>query len=593
MATLFKTLKEYLYPDNGPKKFVIPNYQRGYKWSVRLAKEQTSVEYLVEGLKSAYVNRSGQQFFLQGITVVEDGNQVILIDGQQRTTTLYLLFYCLGQENISGNRNIDLDYSIRPQSQEFLYKLKEKEFDYHVKDPDNLNQDIYYFKEAIAQINALLPDNLNRKDFVNFLLNSISMLYIVVDRDKAVRTFTMMNGQKAKMHDEELVKAEMLHLVSLSDKLTDIPAIKTLEDTFFILKEITAMEWDTNALRSKYARDWDKWLYWWNKEEVKDYFNTHKPMGLLLEYYFKKQKNGNTFSFQNFKKLLPDNEKKPAKDVFKGLRDLQKDFEDIYDDPIAYNCLKCSLIGLSGNSEDKYNVIMYFIDNKRNRECQKEYAKWSLLGSTHIEITEAYTKALKDTDEKIDNVQKRKERANLMIDNLSKAKVYNKYDDVLYKQLLRLNVEEYNKLNGGNGLKFDFSVWGNKSLEHIYPKSKFYHVEATEDGSLRYIRGDDMEISAEDAAHLLNSKEVFTDSSRYSEHCIGNLVLLYGRNNSEFGDLSFEEKKAKFFNNERSFESRNLLHTISSFAKSAWAPVQIEETTEQILKMLARDYNIE
>ena len=62
-----------------------------------------------------------------------------------------------------------------------------------------------------------------------------------------------------------------------------------------------------------------------------------------------------------------------------------------------------------------------------------------------------------------------------MIEDLSKAKVYNVYDDILYKQLLRLNVEEYNKLNGGNGLKFDFSIWDNKSLEHIYPKSKFYH----------------------------------------------------------------------------------------------------------------------
>jgi hypothetical protein len=38
-----------------------------------------------------------------------------------------------------------------------------------------------------------------------------------------------------------------------------------------------------------------------------------------------------------------------------------------------------------------------------------------------------------------------------MIEDLSKAKVYNVYDDILYKQLLRLNVEEYNKLNGGNG----------------------------------------------------------------------------------------------------------------------------------------------
>ena len=94
-------------------------------------------------------------------------------------------------------------------------------------------------KEAIKQIQKIFLhsiNNLNRKDFVNFLLNNISMLYIVVDQDKAVRTFTMMNGQKAKMHDEELVKAEMLHIVSLSDKLSDLPTIKTLEDTFFYIK---------------------------------------------------------------------------------------------------------------------------------------------------------------------------------------------------------------------------------------------------------------------------------------------------------------------------------------------------------------------
>lgn len=595
MSTFFKTLKEYLYPDNGPKKFLIPNYQRGYKWSVRLDKEQTSVEFLVAGLKSAYEadnkNRNGQQFFLQGVTVVEDGDQVILIDGQQRTTTLYLLLYCLGRENITGNRNIELDYSIRKNSQDFLNNLKKEEFDYHSADPDNQNQDIYYFKEAITQIYTLLPNDLNRNDFANFLLNKISMLYIVVDRDKAVRTFTMMNGQKAKMHDEELVKAEMLHIVSLSDKLTGIPAIKTLEDTFYILREITATEWENNALRSKYAREWDKWLYWWNKKDVKDYFNSQKPMGLLLEYYFKLQNKEEVFSFQNFKKLLPDNQKKQAKEIFKGLRDLQKDFEDIYNDPIAYNYLKCAVIGASSNADDKYNVIMYFINNKRDRACQTEYAKWRLLGSSHIEITEK-DKDPTVVDRSIDNAKKREDRAVQMITNLSKAKVYNVYNDALYKQLLRLNVEEYNKLNGGKGLKFDFSIWENKSLEHIYPKSKFYHTEISEDGNMRYIRGDDTEISEEEATILLDSDKVFSNPDRYSEHCIGNLVLLYGRNNSEFGNLPFEKKKAKFFNNERSFDSRNLLHTIASFAKSEWGSAQIEEASDEIIKILARDYNI-
>lgn len=381
----------------------------------------------------------------------------------------------------------------------------------------------------------------------------------------------------------------MLHIVSQPNQVAIVSSLKTLEDTFDILKEVTSIEWETNALRSKYAREWDKWLYWWNKEDVKDFFNTHKPMGLLLEYYYKKKQSNNTFSFRNFKDILPDNNAKKAKDVFKELRDLQKDFEDLFNDPISFNYLKCSLI-CSGDSDDKFNMILYFIQNKRNHERLKNYAKWRLIGATHIEITEQFTSDPTAEDGKIDNTQKRHERATNMIDNLSKSHVYNVYDDLLSKQLLRFNVEEYNKLNSGKGVKFDFSIWTNKSLEHIYPKSKFYHLETREDGSKMFVRGDGAKITQKETQVLLDSTIVFTDTTKYSEHCIGNLVLLYGRNNSEFGNLPFEEKKKKFFNNERSFESRNLLHTISSFANSKWETSDIEEAAKKTISVLTNEY---
>ena len=67
MATNFKTLKEYFYPDNGSKIFIIPSYQRGYKWSVKESKGETSVEYLVSSLIKSYHNNPNQQFFLPQI----------------------------------------------------------------------------------------------------------------------------------------------------------------------------------------------------------------------------------------------------------------------------------------------------------------------------------------------------------------------------------------------------------------------------------------------------------------------------------------------------------------------------------------------
>jgi hypothetical protein len=236
---------------------------------------------------------------------------------------------------------------------------------------------------------------------------------------------------------------------------------------------------------------------------------------------------------------------------------------------------------------------MYFINNKRNYDGLKSYAKWRLLGATHIEITEEFTNDPTVEGGKIKNESKRQDRAKKMISNLSKPDIYNDVynKDVLFRQLLRLNVEEYNKLNDGK--KFDFSIWRNKSLEHILPKTHFFHIEQYEDGQIKYVRGDGKVISESDTKTLLDSKSktVFTDPSKYSEHCIGNLVLLYGSNNSSFGDMEFEDKKKKFFNNEICFESRSLLHTISYFANSKWEPADIESSAKKIIEILKSDYN--
>lgn len=597
MATHFKTLKEYLYPSNGQKTFIIPTYQRGYKWSVRIKEEQTSVEFLMESLIQAYKYDKEQSFFLQGVTVAEDGNNIYIIDGQQRTTTLYLLLFCLDRANIVDEKNIIISYEIRKEPKDFLQNLKDASFKYKEADSENKIQDIYYFKEAIEQIKEYLEKNIvEYSNFTDYLLNKVSLLYIVTDREKAIRTFTMMNGHKATMHDEELIKAKMLHLISLPTTIKGLPSISSLDDTYSIFKEFVANDWETDSLRSKYAREWDKWLYWWNRSDIKKYFNTQRPMGLLLEYYYYRQKgNQEHFSYQNFNKLFPDNSRKSAKVVFKGLRDLQKDFEDVYNNPLSFNYLKCALIGSNGDNEDKFNTILYFINHKRDIEMLKNYSKWRLLGSTHIEVTEEFTNDPTQKDcLKISNKIRREERALKMLHCLSQSHVYGIYNDILFKQLLRLNVEEYNKLNNQKGIKFDFSIWDHKSLEHIYPKSSFYHIENNhETGEKKYIRGDGENITEDMAKKLLLESEVFSNTEKYNEHCIGNLVLLYGKNNSEFGARSFAEKKEMFFNNEICFESRNLLHTISYFAKSKWTPKDIEEASTCILRRLANDYNIQ
>jgi hypothetical protein len=586
--TAFKTMEEFLFQDN--KTFVIPNYQRGYKWAVKeKEKADTAVEKLMDNLLNADKN---QQYFLQGVTVVEENDKIILIDGQQRTTTLYLLLWCLGKEKIE---NITLNYDIREQSKKFIHNLKNESFDIENFDKENKFQDVFYFKKAIKQINSkiekLKTDESKFKEFIDFLLKKVTILYIVIDKDKATKTFTMMNGSKATMLQEELVKAEMLRMVSFPD-LKGKQVSTSVDDNLNDLKEIIAKDWEINALRSRYAREWDKWLYWWNRKDVKDFFGVENPMGLLLKFYYTRKQIDNLideskkFSFENFRELFIGNEKLKTKLTFKELRDLQKSFEDIFNNAKLHNYLKMSLL-CSINNDDKYDIIDYFIHKKHEKNLIDDYAKWRLIGSTHRQIVKG--KELREDEDK------KEDKAAEVLNKLSGSFVYQNAYDFALKQLLRLNVEEDNKLFDGKGRKLDFSIYGNKSLEHIHPKSKAYYKKeiVNEDESLTivYKDGNDIELGVLEPKGIewLNRDEMGTNCS---EHCIGNLVLLDKNENSKFNNKPFDAKKEVYFNVDEVFKSRNLLHTISVFANSNWKKEHIQENQKKFIVRFKQDYGI-
>lgn len=583
--TVFKTIEDFLFQEN--KTFVIPNYQRGYKWAV---KENNSTSSAVQKLLDDLIGANHEQpYFLQGITVVEEDNKIFLIDGQQRTTTLYLLLWCLENELI---KNIQLEYDIRKSSKEFINNLKVDGFDFEDFDRVNGNQDIYYFKKAIEQINAKLKPFRDEKSklsgFIDFLRTKVTILYIVIDQEKATKTFTMMNGSKATMLQEELVKAEILRIISLPDISEQIVS-SSVNDNLNNLKEIIATDWETNALRSRYAREWDKWLYWWNKDQVKNYFDTEKPMGMLLDFYFWKKDNSvKSFDFDSFKALLNENgekEKQRTKHIFKELRDLQKSFEDIFSSPRIYNYLKMSLL-CSVNAQDKFDMLCYFMERKHKDKLEDDYAKWRLVGATHRQIVKA--------NELKNNEETKEKKALDAYDRLSQKHVYQDSYDLALNQLLRLNVEEDNKLFAGIGRKFDFTIYGSKSLEHIHPKSKAYRKEEIvyEDGvvEILYKDGNDITLPGEPIGTEWLNRACMEPN--YSEHSIGNLLLLDKNENSKFNNKPFSEKKEIYFNVNEVFKSRNLLHTISVFSKSNWTIDDIQDNQKQFIARFKKDYAI-
>lgn len=553
---LIITLQDYL--DKG-KAFVIPEYQRGYIWGKNRKGERNSVESILQNLQQHYKSRT--EIFLQGITVTETENEIVLIDGQQRTTFLYLLLKTLGYTG-----KFQIQYQVREESNDFLTKEWGNDEEIWKENPLEEYQDLYFFKKSIRIINEYCKNIENKEDFLEFSLSHIRFLYIKIPADKATMVFTMMNGNKAKMLQEEVVKAEILRLISLNSDESD-----------------WNKEWENNMIRSRYAREWDRWLHWWRREDVCLMFRNKSPMGLLLSSYAQMQKC-KEFTFEEFKiKLLSNSNILEAKRVFDGLRRLQKRFEDAYNDPARYNMI--GAIFCIFNTDNRNKFIQYFFveDHLHCKEDDiklEDYYLLAFIGMSHDEII---------NNDKSKFIEKCQEKYSQSLTLL--------YDDMLYmvdeckeyafRFLLRLNVDEDTK----QGRKFNFSIWGSnvRSLEHIYPKSKVLHQE--EDNEWYNGNNDPKTDNSWDG--YLKRMDIKDDVTCTTEHSIGNIVLLYKDENSMFNNNDFATKKELFFSPNRKglFKSRHLLHTICVFAeKEKWDGKSIAKNKCATLNRFRKDY---
>lgn len=552
-----KTLAQYLALP-GASRFIIPDFQRGYVWGkVRPDHPKNSVEFLLDSLLAGQENEA--DVFLQGITYTRDKKDgaVVIIDGQQRTTFFYLLLRFLGYTG-----KFDLTYSIREESNNFLETLVPERW--VEEDPDAEFQDVFFFTRTLSIFHKKIgAGDFDRKAFLDYLLEHVKFLCINIDPDKAETIFTMMNGNKAEMRQEELIKAELLRRASLaSDNISEV---------------------ECRDIRGRMAREWDEWLHWWKRDDVKEFFvSGSRLLGWLLPLYL----GSESVKFEAFRRKLDKgtiNKIKEAKDVFRALRLKQRQLHDAYSNPKIYNYIG-AILRMKRNDEDRFTFLRWYFNTEestpRNEKMEKlkRYFDLTVVGCNHSEITsdssgEAITA-------KIEAFYQTLGRPNLYRDA---------YEDAC-RWLLRCNILEDCKQGNGDGRKFNFGIWKNRSLEHIYPKSKFGHYNPERpDECLDY---NDNPTTSKDI-------EIFRgmpgDDDYVNEHSIGNLVLLYGNDNSAFGDKVFQEKKAYFFSRDeesRHFESRHLIHTISVFAESEWGRKEIRGRSKTELENFTAAYKI-
>lgn len=177
--------------------FFIPDYQRGYRWT------EKEVILLLEDITANGAN----PYCLQPIVVRNLGDKYELVDGQQRLTTLYLIYKYIYKrgKGFMPDAKFTLEYETRETSAFFLDNIE--------LSLKNENIDFYFIANAYETISLFFESKQVSQvtQFNQFLDQNVSVIwYEIPENEGAVDLFTRLNIGKIPLTSSELVKALFL-----------------------------------------------------------------------------------------------------------------------------------------------------------------------------------------------------------------------------------------------------------------------------------------------------------------------------------------------------------------------------------------------
>lgn len=238
------------------KPFIIPEYQRPYMWTDEqvetLFEDVWEFATTIGGLK-----RNGTYFLGSIVSYEEDGEQLI-IDGQQRITSLFLLLRAIYTKLING------DDAQTDAAQNFIKKIEPAiwrtdnltgKVDYSdillmSRVVDNEGNEILRTILETGEANAKATDNYSKNytlfqhlfdkhcvdsplqvyDFIFALLNQAILLPITADtQDTALTIFQTLNNRGLPLNDADIFKAKIYNHLNSEEKKLFIEQWKKLE----------------------------------------------------------------------------------------------------------------------------------------------------------------------------------------------------------------------------------------------------------------------------------------------------------------------------------------------------------------------------
>lgn len=168
-------LKELL---NKYDKIEIPMLQRDYaqgrKSQISVANEFLDAIFMV--LNDSKQEKTLHIDFIYGY---QENNKFLLIDGQQRITTLWLLYFYIykkaGLLNLIVKKLGKFSYSVRKSSKNFCQNLLNEDFDLLLKPSEAITKNVGAFEDT---------QNLNNDPTIKAMLNMLDLIHMRVNKNK-------------------------------------------------------------------------------------------------------------------------------------------------------------------------------------------------------------------------------------------------------------------------------------------------------------------------------------------------------------------------------------------------------------------------
>ena len=269
-------------------KFLIPSYQRGYRWTEKQVKDLLND---VNEFEPRKIPDSDEEtwYCLQPLVVkrIDENDSRLpkdnktnwyeVIDGQQRLTTIFIILKLIDKENIFPT----IIYETRPESCEFLSDINNKK--------DESNIDFFFMSKSRDEVNNWKGD---KKGLVRKLKNDCKVIWYETN-DNAYDVFKRLNSGKISLSNAELVKALLLKDDNFYRMNTDALRLKQLE---------MAGEWD----RIEQNLHDDSFWYFINPEPEDARFNSTR-IDFLLEMILRCKKiecDENNYKYDIDKELI-------------------------------------------------------------------------------------------------------------------------------------------------------------------------------------------------------------------------------------------------------------------------------------------------